>query len=656
MSGRPNGQGQIGTNPFLNAANYNKIMGFLRGRYTKKMGVSVLPERMDTKLQNYVKYYMGEVTRVQGQDKPLNTLAGEVLRETEQSMEAWLNKQKAAVPPTTTSIGAFPKVDENRLFQDNATRFETILAERAPAPLPQIGIPDFRALNRVVDEEEDPVLLMQRAQKERDNQIGARNLNGGTLGMAAGSEMTAKVKDDGNIILQPEYRVAPEKAQPTSASPIPSQADPPPPLLALRPQDYIIPQEDVVKYRETEFNIFLSSGDRDWLRNTTENRYNFSVIFNAGKNSNGYNFNPAIQERFRNIQRVEFVKAIIPTESLTSLVRVTGAGPVYDTSRVVNVMSLPFASVRIAELNNNGFSTNPDEDNSFSIVQYDTTWNSTTNVPGSYVYAPTANESNVPFSQVGFTGFIPKFLRTQRVYAPTPLATLNKLTIRMERHDSQLISDTSDVLQIARLQLSDSLGNIGAASGGTSVVDNTNYSSATATGAENPYIFLLTSQYFLFSAVSEGDIINIQGFSVAPSGNTLPGTCIDFANYINQPTGQYVVATGYATTTAGVTTLNLGRNNAGYCNLIILRNRFNDPATTGGTQRNLVYFGGALTQEQVGTAPLGPWTDGLVYILNQSTTIQTNCALINTSRQTQFVLRIVTRDFDPASNIRPDNV
>ena len=635
MSGRP------GTNPFLNAANYNKIMGFLRGRYTKKMGVSALPERMDTKLQNYVKYYMGEVTRVQGQDKPLNTLAGEVLRETEQSMEAWLNKQKAAIPPTTTSIGAFPKVDENRLFQDSATRFETILAERAPAPLPQIGIPDFRALNKVVDEEEDPVLLMQRAQKERDNQLGARNVNGGTLGIASGSEMTAKVKDDANIILQPEYRVAPEKSQPTAASPIASQADPPPPLLALRPQDYIIPQEDVVKYRETEYNIFLSSGDRDWLRNTTENRYNFSVIFNAGKNQNGYNFNPVVQERFRNIQRVEFVKAIIPTESLTSLVRVTAAGPIYDTSRVVNVMSLPFASVRIAELNNNGFSTNPDEDNSFSIVQYDTTWNSSTNVPGSYIYSSTSNESNPPFSQVGYTGFIPKFLRTQRVYSPTPLATLNKLTIRMERHDSQLISDTSDVIQISRLQLSDALTAIG--------TDTTNYQAATAAGAENPYIFIQTSQYFLFSAVSEGDIINIQGFVVAPAGTTLPGTCIDFANYINQATGQYVVATGYVSGGNIV----LGRNNAGYCNIIILRNRFNDGPTTGGTQRNLVYFGGALTQEEIGATP---FTGGLAYILNQSSTIQTNCALINTSRQTQFVLRVVTRDMDPASNIRPDNV
>ena len=641
MSGRqPMGQ-SLGSgqrppeNPFLNSGNYSKILGFLRNRYTKTMGVSALPERMDTKLQTYVKYYMGEVTRVQGQDKPLNKLATEVIRETETSMDVWFKKQQAAIPPTTTSIGAFPPVNENRLFQDTSSRMEQMMADRAPQPLPQIGIPDFLTSIKPMadDDEEDPVLLMQKAQKEREDQMRAMQpaVGGGVLGMPKGTEFTAKTQDNGIFVQQDQYRVAPEKVQPASANPIPSQADPPPPLLAPRPQDYIIPQEDVVKYKETEYNLFLTSSDRDWMRNTSENRYNFSVIFNAGKNSNGYNYNNAIQQRFRNIQRVEFVKAIVPTESLTSVVRVTGAGPVYDTSRVVNIMSMPFASVRIAELNNNSFSTNPEEDNSFSIVQYDTTWTSDVNVPGSYVYPTSGVNNNVPFTRCGYTGFIPKFLRTQRVYTPTPLATLNKLTIRMERHDSQLISAESDVLFVSRLQLSDSLSSIG--------TDLTNYSGAAVAGAENPYIFILTSNYFLFSAVSEGDTINLQGFSVTSSDSS--GTYIDFDNYINQQTGQTVVATGYVS--GG--NIYLGRNNAGYCNIIILRNRFNDAPTTGGTERTLVYFGGSLANEQA-----------MATVLDAAGTTQTNCGLINMSRQTQFVLRVVTRDMDSASNIRPDNV
>jgi hypothetical protein len=121
---------------------------------------------------------------------------------------------------------------------------------------------------------------------------------------------------------------------------------------------------------------------------------------------------------------------------------------------------------------------------------------------------------------------------------------------------------------------------------------------------------------------------------------------------MTQQGGLYVVATGFTTS---LPSIELGRNNAGYCNVIIVRNRFNDGPTTGGTERTLSYFGGSLAQEESGGSP-GNYLDGLAAILDQPTTTQTNCALINTSRQTNFVLRIITRDMDSTSNIRPDNV
>jgi hypothetical protein len=443
-----------------------------------------------------------------------------------------------------------------------------------------------------------------------------------------------------------------EEAPPSATQPIPPQADPPPPQLAPRPQDYIIPQEDVVKYRETEYNVFITSSDRNWLLNNSENRYNFSVIFNTGNTTGALGYNSAVQQRFRNIQRIEFVKAIVPIESLTALVRVTADTPTYDTSRVVNIFSLPFAGVRIAELNNNSFSTNPEEDNTFAIVQYDTTWSSDLYVPQSYLPAGSAGNGAVPADKTGYTGFIPKFLKTQRVYTPTPLATLNKLSIRMERHNTELISPDPDVFFINRIQLSDLLTNFG---GTGTTTDNTNYSSATATDAENPYIFIKTTNYFLFSAISEGDNINIQGCTVTPSSTLTASGAVDFTNYINQKSGLYVVATGYIAVSGGNSTINLGRNNAGYCNVIIVRNRFDNPATTGGTTRNLgpSYFGGFLSEEEDATSGS---TTGLTYILNEAATVQTGCALINMSRQTNFVLRIITRDMDSTSNIRPDNV
>jgi len=650
MSGRTAGPQQ---NLFLNGANYSKIVGFLRTRYAKKMGVSALPEKVDEKLQKYTQHFMTEVARVQGQDKPQNALATEVIRETETSMDAWLRKQQAAQPPTTVSVGTYPRgEDVSRLFQDTSTRYENMMAARAPIPIPQVGLPEFRAPEPEFDEEEDPVLLMQRESKRREEQARALGIPTAPPGPSFPTKKVEAAQNGAASVMPPRMEIR-EEPVPSATQPIPPQADPPPPLLAPRPQDYIIPQEDVVKYRETEYNVFITSSDRNWMLNTSENRYNFSVIFNTGNTSGSLGYNSAVQQRFRNIQRIEFVKAIVPIEALTPIVRVTANTPTYDTSRVVNIFSLPFAGVRIAELNNNLFSTNPNEDNTFAIVQYDTTWSSDLYVPQSYLPSGSAGNGNVPADKTGYTGFIPKFLKTQRVYTPTPLATLNRLSIRMERHNTDLISSDPDVFAISRIQLSDLLTNFG---GTGTTTDNTNYSSATTTNAENPYIFIRTTNYFLFSAISEGDNINIQGCNISPpspaNGVTASGTT-DFNNYINQQPGLYVVATGFIAVSAGNSTINLGRNNAGYCNVIIVRNRFDNPALTGGTTRNQgpSYFGGFLSEEESATSSS---TSGLTYLLNNTTF--SGCALINSSRQTNFVLRIITRDMDSTSNIRPDNV
>jgi hypothetical protein len=187
-------------------------------------------------------------------------------------------------------------------------------------------------------------------------------------------------------------------------------------------------------------------------------------------------------------------------------------------------------------------------------------------------------------------------------------------------------------LAISRIYLSGKITALG--------TDNTKY--AGITSPLNPYIFISTSSYFLYSAVSEGDLINIQGFAVTATGSTTQAACDDFAIYINRSSGHYVVAAGYSD---GSTT-NLGRNDAGYCNVIILRSRFDNPATTGGTTRTSSYFGGDVGQEAVGVLPT---------TLNGAA-VQTACSLINMSRQVHVVLRIITRDFDSGSNIRPDNV
>jgi hypothetical protein len=606
-------------NAFLNGPNYTKIVGFLRDKYSRTVG-GKLPEKADDRIKKVVQHYMEEVNRIQA-GKPVASLTQEVLKESTRSMDDWMKKQATGLPSAITTVGAFPKVDDDysRLFADTSTNYERMMSERAPPPAATPAVPDFRTAVDMIESSEDPVLLMQRMQKQREEQMRAMGIQPAvpppvTSGPAPVPSVPASV---------PRLEIHEEPA-PTAQRPTPPQAELPPPLLAPRPQDYIIPQEDIVKYQETEYNIFITSADRDWLRNTSENRYNFSVNFNTGSKRTGYPFSPAVQNRFRNISRIEFVKAIVPIESLTSLVKVL-SGPTYDTTRVVNVFSLPFSAVRIAELNNNYFSTNPEEDNTFAIVQYDTTWSSDLTSQAVQGTSPAA-----VLTKSGYTGLIPKFLKCQKVYNPTPLGGLNRLTIRMERHNGTVLSDDSDVWALKAICMSGDFTRIGS--------DATVYDIDSA-GLENSYIFIQTNNYFPYSAVGEGDQINVQGYAPAATSEAAQ----DFANWINREEGHYVVATAYVTAAGALTD---GRNNAGYQNVIIIRSRFANPET-GVVARTGAYFGGSLTAE-----------DALASELDNTGTqpALTGAALINTSRQTHFVLRIITRDMDSASNIRPDNV
>lgn len=622
MSARPT------PNAFLNGSNYHKIVGFLRQHYAKKLNMQTVPEKMDGRIQKVVQHYMQEVSRIQA-GKPIDILTREVLRESTTSIDTFLKKQETGMPSAVTTVGAFPPVggdDYSRLYDDTNSNYERLMAERAPAPAPAPAVPDFRTASDMIEEStEDPVVLMQRLQKQREDQARAMGLSS----IPVASNMAPAPPTNTVVGGAPRLEIHDEPV-PSAANPVAPQAELPPRQLAPRPQDYIIPQQDVVKYIETEYNIFLTSSDRDWLRNTGENRYNFTVNFNTGSKKIGFGYNPAVQERFRNIQRIEFVKAIVPIESLTTLVKVTSASPsvVYDTTRVVNVFSLPFASVRIAELNNNGFSTKPEEDNTFAIVQYDTTWSSDLTAQAVQGTAPAAI-----LTKSGYTGLIPKFLKTQKVYTPTPLATLQRMSIRLERHNGNLFSDDSDVWFLKRVAFSGALNAIGNVAPGVPVY---NVSSA---NVEHSYIYLQTNSYFPFSAVAEGDNIQIQGFSLPVTSDA----ALDLTNYINRAEGHYVVATGYVNSASDIMD---GRNTAGYCNLIIIRSRFNDPST-GSTTRSNAYYGGSLAAENTLATEL---TDP------EAIPSLTGCGLINFSRQTHLVLRIITRDMDSGSNIRPDNV
>ena len=589
---------------FLSNANYGRVVGFLRQHYARQTGVTAINEKTDTRLQKTVQHYMNEVARAQGTSKPLTGLNQEVVRETTTSMDGWIKKNEVipagmaqkrgglrtsqeaviAAAAASKSLPEFAeRADVNRIFDTMEHRFNTLAADRAAIATPQFSLPQD-----TLEIAEDPVSLMQKIQKQREEEAAA-------LGIT-----TPPVAVPPKLVIREE--------PPTAAvDPIvPPQPTPPPPSLGLRQQDYVIPQEPVVKYIEKETNIFLSSLDRDWSRNNGENRYNFSIKFNPGNTRSGYGLSPAIHQRFRNIVRIEFVKTIVPTEGLDAVVRNTGSSgsPTYDTTRIYNVFSFPYVAVRIAELNTNGFSTNPDQDNNtFAMIHYDSTW--------------MADNASSNTNRSAYTSMIPKFLKCQRVYEPTPLGSLQKLSIRLERPSMDLISPSNDAFDLSGVFLSDNVP--------AGITNNSVYNIS-----GNNYIFLQTSTYFLQTAFGEDDRIYIQ--NVIATGAAAAN---DFTTFMNQSAGHLVV--GIASNTAG--TITDGANAQGYANYVIIRSRFMDP-TTGSVARDI--FGGASDDTALG--------DVLKAL------VQTDARMINANRQVHMVFRIITREMDSASNIRPDNV
>ena len=104
-------------------------------------------------------------------------------------------------------------------------------------------------------------------------------------------------------------------------------------------------------------------------------------------------------------------------------------------------------------------------------------------------------------------------------------------------------------------------------------------------------------------------------------------------------TGHIIVQTVYSNQSSTNIFTRDGQNSQGYCRFIIIRNQFNDP-TTGST--TVKPFGKQLTNATLASYLLTKnFTPGKVLIL---------------SHQTELIFRVITRDYDSTSLVRPDNL
>lgn len=396
------------------------------------------------------------------------------------------------------------------------------------------------------------------------------------------------------------------------------------------PQDTLIPQDDILTYKENEYNLFIWSADRDWLNDSksaasVQNRYNFSVNFDPANNRAGQLFgvNAAASIKFKNITRIEFVKAILPVEGVNNIIRKTGTtlGAVYDASLNTNILSFPYLNVYVKELDTNNYGTDFYFERAFATLQYDANWISDNSVA----------------TKGGYLAMIPKFLKCQKIYHPTPLATLQKMSIRLERPNGELVSDIPDTYDVSGFIFSSNLNNC--PSSPPPFVGNTRYADISGY-----YIWIEVSQFFNRFSVNTGDWVRFRGLTFPSSAFTAagqPGAISDFINWI-QGQDHLVVGVAWNNKQAGgVSYYTDGANRLGYSKFIIIQSRYPDP-TTGQVL---------------------PTVWGNLSTANNTTFRNAFCGVnltagkfINLSHQTHMVFRVITRDMDSTSRLRPDNL
>lgn len=440
----------------------------------------------------------------------------------------------------------------------------------------------------------------------------------------------------GNTLIQPRGMGLPE-TNPTVAAPSFYAPSPPHPFPTSSGQAIITRDDPVMTYRENESNLMIYSYDRDWLLNSTENRYQFSVNFDQANQTNRFRYSPSVQRKLKNIVRLELIKAIFPVESVQNLVLQDTSGVSgetfggVDTSYQSSVLSFPYVVVNLQEYDGNNNGTDNILDRSFGAIHYDRMWESddihnsiaTSSKPGAFA----TQDSR------GYVMLSPRYLDCQRIFTPTPLSTLQKLTIQFQRPQGYILSELPDTFEISEIR-----PNTDSSFPSTVPISSASYyGNASGLASTNiAYYFIRTTYYFPRSAVNVGDRIQIAGFGYdSATVATTPGLQ-NFADWLNSDYGHLVCNVGFLNT-AG-TTYSEGYNKMGYCNFIIIQGRYSDPKTGS-----------------VSVDPF-PGVTGNVLLSANSNLLTTPKRLLNISRQVSLIFRIITREKDAVGEIRSDNL
>lgn len=621
-----------------------------------------LSEKQANRLISTVKHYMSEVYRVATPGQGVKVMNAEVLRVVLPDYMSYLDRnQRTSVESVSSVIMETEVANDSGLFIENQqqgqmdidTAFSQLQTSRNPVTQKKVVPKDFRipeiempssssnleVFERMKYDREQETIRQQderqmRLQAKESTQRQDSNKNNGEFVDASDSFNRDKkrVESENEAILVERER---KRLEVRASSVFQPQA--PPDIrslflgdrtnidrnngmdsLSLQPaqtqgQKLLQPEKSTIYYKETELNLFVYSGDRDWSSQAaglavTESRYNFTVMFDSGDQST-LRLSPTANVKFKNIVRIEFVKAIVPGEGLDILVSKDASGN-YDTGLNINVLSFPYIQVRIQELDTNIYGTNQGLNASFGVLQYDANW-----------MTDSANAG-----QRGYFAMIPKFIKCQKIYSPTPLATLQKLSFRFERPDGTLLSSVSDTLDISSITPSSQIAT--GIYGKDTVLEQ----------CGSAYYWLKTATYFNHWTVVKGHRIQIRNVKYSGEPTILQGGAVlpEFLSYLQQDAGLLVVDTGII---EGPNFSSPSSNPQGYANAILVRGKFSDPSTGAFTTK--------LGNNASVTGDFDSWLSSV------------SCSsgrLLNQSHQVQVAMRVITREIDSAGVLRPDNL
>lgn len=676
------------TDVFFSERNEAMLQRVLYNDVCRRTG-NDLNEKQATRLIKTVKHYMGEIHRVNG-SKPVTDLNKEVLRIVLPDYIMYLERKERSdgrsVASITEEVSSTEVIEMTetipegrRLQMDVGTAFSKLQTSRqetkARPPIqdfrlslqdePPVSMDNFERMKQEREEEAARVSALQQAQAQQ-RQAGGQGqgqqrfadatdvfARGSKRAMeeaemafaererkalesraAASQVFTTTAPPDMRALFMGDRQTLDRTRVPNAGNAGNAAAGNPTVIQDSRTtsqQMMIVREPETMAYKETELNLFIYSGDRDWIYNSTETRYNFSVNFDPSNMPNGLRVSPSSTAKFRNIVRVEFVKAIMPGEGLDLIVS-KSADTAYDSSVNVNILSFPYIQVRIPELDTNNYGTNQGLNSAFGILQYDGNWISDTSIS----------------TQRGYLAMIPKFMKCQKTYTPTPLATIQKLSFQFQRPDGTSLSSVADTLDIGQIFPSFAI-RVGNFTGGSALTNTFYQYDSVVDVSGSAYYWLKTTKFFNHWTVSKGDKIVIKNMSwnTEPTGNAV-AQLADFINYIQKDAGLLVVDTGFITgTDLASYVLNSGGTNSynsqGYANAILVRGKFVDPTIAGGLLP--ATLGGIVDS----------YTSGNLSFFLTNTSLKSG-RLLNQSHQVQVAMRIITRELDSTGILRPDNL